>query len=194
MKRNPYFKQWSKRAQPAGYPDQITQSFGLTIEAQITAIENGQADWTLEAPPADRLGEIGTKYADQVHVNTLTAFWYVPMNTNLPPFNNVKARQAVNYAIDRNAAVKIFGGPKLAAPVLPGAAARLPRPSRLLPVHEEPGHQVVGAGSRQGQATRQGVGHGRSEGRRRRHRTTRSTRRWGSISRASSTRSATRRR
>jgi peptide/nickel transport system substrate-binding protein len=116
MKRNPYFKQWSKLAQPEGYPDEITQSFGLTTEAQITAIENGQADWTLEAPPADRLGEIGTKYADQVHVNTLTAFWYVPMNTNLPPFNNVKARRAVNYAIDRNAAVKIFGGPRLATP------------------------------------------------------------------------------
>jgi peptide/nickel transport system substrate-binding protein len=116
LKRNPYFKQWSKDAQPSGYPDQITQSFGLTVEAQITAIENGQADWTLEAPPADRLGEIGTKYAPQVHVETLTAFWYLPMNTNLPPFNNLKARQAVNYAIDRNAAVKIFGGPKLAAP------------------------------------------------------------------------------
>ena len=51
-----------------------------------------------------------------MHVNTLTAFWYVPMNVNIPPFNNLKARQAVNYAIDRNAAVKIFGGPKLASP------------------------------------------------------------------------------
>jgi peptide/nickel transport system substrate-binding protein len=116
MKRNPYFKQWSKDAQPDGYPDEITQSYGLTVEAQITAIENGQADWTLEAPPADRLNELGTKYAAQTHVETLTAFWYAPMNTNLAPFNNVKARQAVNYAIDRNALVKIFGGPKLAAP------------------------------------------------------------------------------
>ena len=116
LKRNPYFKQWSKLAQPDGYPDEITQSFGLTTEAQITAIENGEADWTLEAPPADRLGEIGSKYADQVHINTLTAFWYVPMNTNLPPFNNLKARLAVNYAVDRNATVKIFGGPNLATP------------------------------------------------------------------------------
>ena len=82
------------------------ESFGLTVEAQITAIENGQADWTLESPPADRLGEIGTKYASQVHINPLTAFWYLPMNVNIPPFNNVKARQAVNYAIDRNAAVQ----------------------------------------------------------------------------------------
>lgn len=116
LKRNPYFKQWSKDAQPAGYPDQITQSFGLTVEAQITAIENGQADWTLESPPADRLNEMGTKFASQTHVETLTAFWYAPMNTNLAPFNNVKARQAVNFAIDRNALVKIFGGPKLATP------------------------------------------------------------------------------
>jgi peptide/nickel transport system substrate-binding protein len=59
---------------------------------------------------------MGTKYAPQVKIETLTAFWYLPMNTNLPPFNNLKARQAVNYAIDRNAAVKIIGGPKLATP------------------------------------------------------------------------------
>src|SRR5712691_1820044 len=116
MKRNPYFKEWSKDAMPDGYPDQITQSYGLTVEAQITAIENGQADWTLESPPADRLNEMGTKYASQTHVETLTAFWYAPMNTRLAPFNNLKARQAVNYAIDRNALVKIFGGPKLATP------------------------------------------------------------------------------
>jgi peptide/nickel transport system substrate-binding protein len=116
MKRNPNFKEWSHDAQPDGYPDEIIQSYGLTVEAQVTAVENGQADWTYENVPADRLGEIGTKFASQVHVEPLTAFWYLPMNVNLPPFNNLKARQAVNYAIDRNAAVKIFGGPKLATP------------------------------------------------------------------------------
>ncbi len=124
MKRNPYFKQWSQAAQPAGYPDEIIQSYGLTAESQITAVENGQADWSYENAPADRLGEMGSKYASQVHVSPLTAFWYAPMNVNIPPFNNLKARQAVNYAIDRNAAIKIFGGPKLASPscqVLPPA-------------------------------------------------------------------------
>ncbi len=115
MKRNPYFKEWSRAAQPDGYPDQITMSFGLTAEAQVTAVENGQYDWMFDFPPADRLSEIGTKYADQVKLNLLTAFWYLPMNTNIPPFNNLKARQAVNYAIDRNATIKIFGGPKLAS-------------------------------------------------------------------------------
>ena len=116
MKRNPYFKEWSRLAQPDGYPDQITMSFGLTAEAQVTAVENGQADWMFDFPPADRLSEMGTKYADQVQLNLLTAFWYLPMNTNIPPFNNVKARRAVAYAIDRNATIKIFGGPRLASP------------------------------------------------------------------------------
>ena len=43
MKRNPYFKQWSVDAQPQGYVDEIDYSFGLTVEAQITEIENEEA-------------------------------------------------------------------------------------------------------------------------------------------------------
>ncbi len=139
LKRNPYFKQWSAAAQPNGYPDEIVQSFGLTVEAQITAIQNGQADWTLEQPPADRLGELSTQNASQVHVNTLTAFWYAPMNTNLAPFNNVKARQAVNYAIDRNAAVKIFGGTKLAVPSCQVLPPGFPGYKPYCPYTKQPG-------------------------------------------------------
>ena len=117
MVRNPYFKEWNHNAQPQGYPDQIIYKFGITPTAQVTAVENNQANWAFDPIPADRLNEIGTKYASQVHINPLTAMWYLPMNVNLAPFNNVKARQAVNYAIDRAAMVKIFGGTQLAAPV-----------------------------------------------------------------------------
>ena len=117
MVRNPYFKEWNHDAQPQGYPDEIDYEFGLTPTAQVTAVENNQANWAYDPIPADRLNEIGTKYPNQVHVNPLTAMWYMPMNVNIAPFNNVKARQAVNYAIDRAAMVKIFGGTQLAAPV-----------------------------------------------------------------------------
>ena len=117
MVRNPYFKEWSHDAQPQGYPDEIHFKFGLTATAQVTAVQNDQANWMFDPIPSDRLNEIGTKYADQVHIQPLTAMWYLPMNVNLAPFNNVKARQAVNYALDRAAMVKIFGGDKLAAPV-----------------------------------------------------------------------------
>ncbi|MER8873150.1 ABC transporter substrate-binding protein [Mesorhizobium sp. M0814] len=114
--RNPHFKEWSTEAQPDGFPDEIHYDFGLTEEAAITAIENGQADWMYDAAPADRLNEIGTQYADQTHVTPLTAFWYAPMNTNLEPFNDVRVRRALNYAIDRNQIVNLYGGPVLAQP------------------------------------------------------------------------------
>ena len=115
--RNPNFTEWSRPAQPQGYPDAIDYSFGQTVEANITQVQNDQADWVFDPPPADRLNEIGTKYADQAHVNPLTAFWYLAMNTNLAPFDNIKARQAVNLAVDRSAAVKLYGGEQLAQPV-----------------------------------------------------------------------------
>ncbi|MGL1204155.1 hypothetical protein ACSTK0_24910, partial [Vibrio parahaemolyticus] len=73
---------WSTDAQPQGYPDEIDYKFGLTVEAEVTAVENGQANWVYDPPPADRLAEIGSKYVDQAHINPLTAFWYAPMNVN----------------------------------------------------------------------------------------------------------------
>lgn len=116
MKRNPYFKVWSAQAEPAGYPNEIEETFGLSAEAEVTEIENGQADWMYDAPPPDRLEQLSTTYSDQVHINNLTAMWYLAMNTNLPPFNNLQARQAVNWAIDRAAVVRLYGGPQLATP------------------------------------------------------------------------------
>jgi peptide/nickel transport system substrate-binding protein len=116
MVRNPYFAEWSQEAQPAGYPDVIDYDFGLTEEAAVTAIQNGQADWMFDPPPPDRLAEIGTKFVDQVFVHPLTAMWYAPMNTNLAPFDNILVRQAVNFATDRAAIVKLFGGSNLAQP------------------------------------------------------------------------------
>jgi peptide/nickel transport system substrate-binding protein len=114
--RNTFFKEWSKDAQPDGNPDEIVEKFGLTVEAEVTQVENGQADFIANADsiPADRLPELSTKYAPQVHVNPLTAVYYWAFNVRRPPFDNLKARQAVNYATDRNALIKLYGGPKLA--------------------------------------------------------------------------------
>jgi peptide/nickel transport system substrate-binding protein len=117
LDRNPNFKVWSEQAQPDGYPDKVQYDFGLTEEAQVTAVQNGEADWMFDEPPADRLAEMGTKNKEQVNITPLTAWWYVPMNTRMAPFDNVKVRQAVNFAIDRKALVNLFGGPVLASPI-----------------------------------------------------------------------------
>jgi peptide/nickel transport system substrate-binding protein len=117
--RNKYFHVWNADAQPNGYPDKIIEKYGQTVSDEVTAVQNGSADEVFDGDviPADRLNELnGAQYKGQVHVNPLTADWYFAFNTRQPPFNNVKARQAVNFAADRNAYVKIGGGPSLAVP------------------------------------------------------------------------------
>jgi peptide/nickel transport system substrate-binding protein len=137
--RNPNFKVWSEQAQPDGYPDKVQYDFGMTEEAQVTAIQNGEADWMYDEPPADRLAEMGTKNKDQVHVTPLTAWWYAPMNVNLAPFDNIKARQAFNYALDRKALVNLFGGPVLASPVCQVLPPGFPGHVDYCPYTKDPG-------------------------------------------------------
>ncbi|MFJ6327811.1 MULTISPECIES: ABC transporter substrate-binding protein [unclassified Rhizobium] len=114
--RNPHFKEWSADAQPDGYVDQFELDFGLTEDAQVNAVLNGQADSMFDQPPTTRLAELGTKYPNQVHLDPQLAFWYLPLNVNLPPFDNLKARQALSYAVDLKAMVNFFGGRNLATP------------------------------------------------------------------------------
>lgn len=137
--RNPFFKEWSKDAQPAGNPDVIVQKFGLSVEAEVTAVENNQADWMFDPPPADRLSELGTKYASRVHINPLTAIYYFAFNVREKPFDNLKARQAVNFATDRNALVKIQGGPNLAVPTCQILPPNFPGYKPYCPYTKNPG-------------------------------------------------------
>ena len=116
LERNPFFKAWAPAAQPDGYVDRIVQRFGLPAEAAVTKVERGQADWVADELPSDRLSELASRFATQVHVNQLPADWYFALNVNIKPFNQLKARQAVNLAIDRNALVKLYGGSQLASP------------------------------------------------------------------------------
>ena len=72
-------------------------------------------------------------------MHPLTAMWYAPMNTNLAPFNDVRVRQAVNFAIDRSALVKLFGGPNLAQPACQILPPDFPSYAAYCPYTANPG-------------------------------------------------------
>ena len=163
--RNPNFKQWSKDAQPDGYPDMITERFDLTGEAEVTQVENGQADWIGYSIPSDRLNELATKYANQLHLTQLTANWYVPMNVNIAPFNNLDARQAVNYAIDRAAVIRLFGGPNLATASCQVLPVGFPGHEDYCPYTKSPGSgKWTAPDMDKAMALDEEVGHDRAEG------------------------------
>ncbi len=123
--RNPRFKQWSPAAQPGGYPDRIVLRLDVRPGPAVNAVERGNAD-VLLSPPASRIRELATRYASQLHTGPLGATDALVLNTRVRPFNNVAARRALNYAIDRNKMIKLIGGPATARPtcqILPPAMA-----------------------------------------------------------------------
>ena len=86
--------------------------------------------------PPTLLTGLQTRYASQLHLDPAIATYYVFLNTRLPPFNNLKARQAVNYAVDRDRMAALQGGPESRAADLSGAATEHQRLPALLPLHD----------------------------------------------------------
>ena len=115
--RNP---EWQKNkrtgiaAVPDGNPDKITLDIISSDAVALQRTINGQDDYDLQQPPANRLADIQEKYADQYRTYIPADTYYFFMNHRTRPFDNLKARQAVEYGIDRNALVEVYGG--LAAP------------------------------------------------------------------------------
>ena len=111
--RNPRFREWSAAAQPAGYPDKIVLRFGNYSEAaSVRAVEKGSADLTFvgSTVPATMLALLRTRYSSQLHVNPYLGIQAVYLNTRVPPFNNLNARRAFSYAVDRNRIAQLAGG------------------------------------------------------------------------------------
>ena len=112
--RNPYFRQWSAEAQPAGFPDRIAWTLGISTPKQVRAVDTGRLDAALGNPDAPPDGPASVRllqnHPDQVHLYThaqITAFF---LNTQLPPFTNLLARRAVNYALNRKRSLQVAGG------------------------------------------------------------------------------------
>jgi YVTN family beta-propeller protein len=121
--RNPRFRPWSGQAQPGGYPDRIILRLDIAPGPAVTAMEHGRADVLLSPPPAS-LPKLATRYPSQLHSGPLGATIGLVLNTRVRPFNVLAARQALNYAVDRNRLIQLIGGPLAAQPtcqILPPA-------------------------------------------------------------------------
>ena len=101
--RNPRFHVWSAAAQPRGNPDRIVVDIGPMPARGIRDVEKGRADLVLRIQPRlDTTGLI-TRRPNQVHLYPSPYVLFIFLNTTVPPFDNVAARRAVAYALDRRA-------------------------------------------------------------------------------------------
>jgi peptide/nickel transport system substrate-binding protein len=114
LTRNPNFRVWDAAVRPDGYPDEIVFGVQEDDAQRIEMVESGAADYLAYRSPArgspELFGPLKTQYPGQWHVGSFQTI-NVLMNTTIPPFDNVDARRAVNFAIDRGYVADLFGGP-----------------------------------------------------------------------------------
>jgi peptide/nickel transport system substrate-binding protein len=128
--RNKYFKK--TKYIPRGTPNKIDVALVGDANAAVQRVINGQADYTNAAIPPDRIASIKSK--GHLVLRQTANTYYFWMNIREAPFNKLKVRQAVNYAIDRGALLVqrgAFAGQPTShylPPGLPGSPKTQPYP------------------------------------------------------------------
>lgn len=112
--RNPYWAKDNSKAMPE-YPSGKLDGAKVTVvrnsDTQINDIEQGKYDWMENPPPPSRYPGVKAKYeGTQFRPEPTISTYYFWMNTRRPPFNDVKVRQAVNYAINQASLERIYAG------------------------------------------------------------------------------------
>ena len=106
MVRNKYFK--PTKYIPRGNPDKIDVALVGDANSATQRVINGQADYSNAAIPPDRIASAKSK--GHLVLRQTANTYYFWMNIKEAPFNKLKVRQAVNYALDRAAMQKIVLG------------------------------------------------------------------------------------
>ena len=166
--RNPRFHEWSKAAQPDGYPephrgnDRQGRDHVRAARDQIRAAERGKIDLAFDVPPAlQRRGRTPVRQPAPRQIR-ITASTYLFLNTKAPPFDDVRVRRAVSYAADRAAGARASRcAPWPRAPTCPEPAARLSGYEPYCPytAGRHATRDVEGTRPRPRPPARRGVGH-----------------------------------
>jgi peptide/nickel transport system substrate-binding protein len=122
FERNPDYYQ-------AGLPrlDQIVFEVGQEPIVALLRLERGEVDIAGDGIPPAKFLEVRNdpKFKDMIIEGSQLHTGYVTMNVKMAPFDNVKVRQAVNMAINKDRIVRIINGRAVPAnqplpPLMPG--------------------------------------------------------------------------
>lgn len=116
---------------PRGQIDRITASIVKDPRRATEDVISGRLDYIVDPPVPDQLGEVRERYGDRFKEFTTISTYYFFLNSRVEPFDDPKVREAVNYAIDKRAIARLFGG--LMAPTCNFLPPGLPGYQRLDP-------------------------------------------------------------
>jgi len=113
--RNPRFRQWSRDAQPDGFPNSIMFTWPHAFDdvlGRVRDVERGESDLALGGGPPipkARLAELAVRYPNRLHVTPELSTIYYFLSTRVPPFSDPSAREAVRIAWDRDVFADALG-------------------------------------------------------------------------------------
>ncbi|MDV3129589.1 ABC transporter substrate-binding protein [Mycobacterium sp. 21AC1] len=113
LERNPQFqtvKDAGADEVADAHVDKIIVTQNKSNSAQVTGVEQNKIDFMHDPPDADRLPEVKARFSDRFRMEDSINTYYFWMNTQQAPFNDLRVRQAINYAIDPEALNRVFGG------------------------------------------------------------------------------------
>jgi peptide/nickel transport system substrate-binding protein len=94
---------------PGGHVDRIDISVVGNQAAAVNELMSGSLDWLFDPPPTDRIAEVKAgRGGTQLRIEPTLSTYYFWMDTTKAPFDNVKVRRAVNYAVDPEALRRIY--------------------------------------------------------------------------------------
>ena len=113
-RRNPEWAKTNGRLMPAipdGSYDAIDVRVIANPETAVNEVQRGRIDWMQEPPPTDRYEELKDRYeGTQFLATPQIDIYYFWMNVKHAPFDDVRVRRAVNYAIAPEALQRIYAG------------------------------------------------------------------------------------
>jgi peptide/nickel transport system substrate-binding protein len=99
LKANPSY--WSGAPKVSG----VTFRFISEPSTALSALQAGEIDWT-GSIPTQRVAQLRDDDSVRLAVMPSNDYWYLALNEARKPWNDVRVRQAVAYAIDRDAIVQ----------------------------------------------------------------------------------------
>lgn len=88
--------------------DGVTFRFLSEGNTAIAALKSGEIHWT-DSIPTQQTEQLQADDEVNLGIEPSTDYWYLAMNQQREPYNDVRVRQAIAYAIDRDAIAQVAG-------------------------------------------------------------------------------------
>jgi peptide/nickel transport system substrate-binding protein len=102
---------WNK-ANGGPYLDEVIIKILPEPTTRVAGLETGEIDYMISMVPSDQYATV--EKMEDVTLSFIPSYYgeWITFNTQAPPFDNVKLRQALNYAFDKRAIRQLYYGPE----------------------------------------------------------------------------------